>query len=173
MINRIIINGRALTGKDTIADYLVERYGYTKISFAEGIYKVAFDIFNMGQKDRWLLQQIGKKMREIEPNVWIDYVMKKINSQDDSKWVISDLRRTNEYIIAINNGFIPIKVYADLDIRIERAINRDGTYPNTDLWENESETGADNFSYIEEFENNETKIDIYKKIDKFMNIKEI
>ena len=48
---RFIINGRAGAGKDVIADYMVEEYGFTKITFAAGIYEIARNTFGMTTKD--------------------------------------------------------------------------------------------------------------------------
>ena len=169
MKDKIIINGRSLAGKDIAADYLVEKYGFTKISFAKGIYEVAYKVFDMKNKDRLLLQTIGQKMREIKPTIWIEYVMREINRYPDKKWVISDCRQENEYTISvIENGFSPIRIHADYDLRVQRAIDRDGFYPDTSLWENESETGADHFEYTERA-NNTSLEDLYKQIDEFIN----
>lgn len=44
----------------------------------------------------------------------------------------------------------------------------DGGYPDTSLWENSSETGADNFDYIEVM-NNGSLEDLYKQIDEIVN----
>ena len=40
-------------------------------------------IFFMKQKDRVLLQQIGSKMREIRPTVFIDYVLHETSDDGD------------------------------------------------------------------------------------------
>lgn len=165
MVNKIIINGRGGSGKDTVADYLVEKYGFKKISFAEPIYDLAREYFDMKQKDRWLLQQIGQKFREIDRDVWIKYALK-VSRQYD-KVVISDCRQENEYITFVNDGFLPIRVDADLDIRIKRLTERDGAEPDVSLLENESETGADGFGYTE-LDNNGSFDYLYKQIDSML-----
>lgn len=161
-MDKIIINGRACSGKDEIADYLVHSYGYKKITFATPIYDIAYKYFNMTTKDRRLLQQIGEKMREIDPDVWV-----KAAYEEAKKYalcVISDCRRENEYIEGIKNGFTPIRVYADLEKRIQRCVKRDGIQPNIEEWTNDSEIGADGFDYLN-IENNGTKDELYRKID--------
>lgn len=162
---RIIINGRSCTGKDTIGDYLVNTYGFEKVSFAEPIYKIARKYFGMKEKNRKLLIDIGDKMREIDPDVFVKYLLK--NLKEDKDYAISDCRRGNEYKLCTEAGFLPIRVTSDLDLRIDRAIKRDGHYPNTALWEGHSETGADDFEYYE-IENNGTLEDLYKKVDEYM-----
>jgi len=164
-INKILINGRSLAGKDTIADYLVEKYGFTKISFATPIYELAERFFGMKIKNRFILQQIGQKFREIDPDVWVKYAFKEAEKYE--KVVLVDVRQANEYIYGVNNGFIPLRVSADFDLRVQRAIERDGGYPDTSLWENDSETGADNFKYIE-LDNNGKKEDMYKILDQIV-----
>lgn len=168
MKNKIIINGRACSGKDEIADYLVEKYGYIKISFATPIYEIAREYFEMTNKDRKLLQLIGEAMRSIDSDVWVKYAFKVANELD--KVVIADLRRENEYTHAVKNGFTPIRVQADYDIRIERCIKRDGQYPDTSLWEDEVETGADNFTYEYEITNNGTLEELHRQIDRIMEV---
>jgi cytidylate kinase len=162
MKNKIIINGRACAGKDEIADYLVNKYGFTKISFASPIYDIAYRYFNMKGKDRVLLQAIGQQFREIDPDVWVRYAFRKAQVLD--KVVVVDCRQGNEYKHAIAHGFYPIKVVADYDTRVQRSIKRDGGYPDTSLWENGSETGADNFPYTE-IHNDGTLDDLHKQID--------
>lgn len=163
---RLLINGRACAGKDTIGDYIALIYGFKKISFAEYIYKIARELFGMKEKNRKLLIDIGDKMREIDPDVFVKYLLRNIKNNED--YVISDCRRNNEYKLCTNAGFVPIRVTADLNLRIDRAIKRDGHYPNIDLWEGHSETGADDFEYYE-IENDGTIEELYNKIDKFMS----
>lgn len=165
MIKKVMINGRACAGKDTIADYLVRRHGFKKVSFATPLYMIA-RLMGMKEKDRDLLQKIGETGRKFYNNIWVTITYLK------SKWfllrgysiVVSDCRRSNEYIKFVSNGFLPIRVSADFDVRVKRAIERDGSYPDTSLWENESETGADNFHYIE-IENNGTNKELYEKVE--------
>ena len=145
------------------ADYLVSTYGYTKIAFADPIYEIANKYFGMKVKDRKLLQAIGEKFREIDPLIWVKITMRRATEYD--KVVISDCRRKNEYIeTVINHNYLPIRINADLDIRIDRLEKRDGHYPNLSLLENDSETGADGCKFLE-VDNNGTFEDLYKQID--------
>ena len=165
MINKVLLNGRAGVGKDVFADYLVEKYGFKKITFADGIYDIAYKYFGMTYKDRALLQAIGEKMRAIDPLIWVNYAFKDAENYD--KVVISDCRRANEYATGIKKGFLPIHIEADLDLRIKRLEERDGFYPDLSLLENESETGADGLDFIN-VDNNGTFDELYKQIDKIM-----
>ena len=47
---------------------------YRILSFADKIYDIAYDLFDMKEKDRKLLQDIGQKMREIDEKIFIKYI---------------------------------------------------------------------------------------------------
>lgn len=51
--------GHAGSGKDTVADYLVERYGFVKFSFSDALYREVAEAF--GLEDDSLLRQRGAK----------------------------------------------------------------------------------------------------------------
>lgn len=167
MIDKIIINGRAGSGKDVFADYLVGNYGFKKIAFADPIYEIARKYFGMTYKDRELLQLIGEHMRAIDPLIWVKHTFNQVEKYD--KVVISDCRRANEYSFSLSKGFLPVRVNADLDTRIKRIERRDGRYPDLSLLENESETGADELQFIE-IDNNGTLEEYYKEIDMLMSM---
>lgn len=122
------IVGKKRSGKDTVADYLVQNYGYIKLSFAsplKEIIKTLFDFddeqINGNEKeiidDYWnitprrAMEYIGtnvfrKNISELIPNIgenfWSDILYnkcKKISEKNnDVKIVISDVR------------FIPLKI---------------------------------------------------------------
>ena len=140
MIDKIILNSRAGGGKDTFGDYLVDNYGFKKITFAEGIYDIAYKYFGMTYKNRELLQKVGQKMREIDPLIWVKYAFKQAEQYE--KVIITDVRQRNEYSFALERGFLPIHIDAKLDLRVKRLVDRDGFYPDISLLENESEVGA-------------------------------
>lgn len=168
MLNKILINGRGGSGKDEIADYLVEKYGFTKLSFAYGIYKVAY-LLGMKKKNRWLLQKIGETARFFWEDIWVWITYRKADQliKEGKKVVISDCRRANEYEWGRERNYTPIRVSAELETRLHRIYLRDGIYPNPELLERPTETGADKFPYIE-IDNNCSKEELYKQIDKLI-----
>ena len=92
------ITGRARSGKDTVADILVRDHGFAKIAFADHLKRCCRDIFGFtdeqlwgGERDvvdermvfapRYALQRLGTEFgRSLYPNVWIDPVMRTIES---------------------------------------------------------------------------------------------
>ena len=81
---RIGLMGKMASGKSTLAARIMKKYpNIKKLSLAEPVKEIANNLFNMKDKDRHLLQQIGTKMREIDPDVWVDTLLRKINDCDN------------------------------------------------------------------------------------------
>lgn len=121
---KIGLMGRAGSGKDSFADYLVEKYHYEKHAFAEGLYEICRQYFNMKGKNRALLQDVGKKMREIDELVFVHKLLHDCRNKDHI--VVSDVRHVNEYTALKDQGFQMIRIIADLPKRIARIEKRDG-----------------------------------------------
>ena len=81
---RIAFSGKMQVGKTTSATYLVRKYGFVKLAFADKLKEIARDLFpeqfESGEKPRKLLQDLGIKMREIDADVWVKYVLRIIKS---------------------------------------------------------------------------------------------
>lgn len=118
------LTGLAGAGKDTVADYLVEHYGFTKIAFADEMKRIlremdpilGMDLYSPGRvihlsealerygehgvKEvyptyRKYLQSFGTEgIRAIEENFWVNAAMKKITAK--SNYVFTDVRFPNE-----------------------------------------------------------------------------
>lgn len=163
MLPNILIAGRAGSGKDTVADYLVKEYGYKKIGFADYVYKIAEELFGMKGKNRKLLQDIAQSLRRIDSNVLVKHAFYKID-EIQNPVVIADCRQPNEYVTAVQNEFIPIRVVADEKVRLERLIMRDKQSQYKSLLEANIETGVDNYEFIE-INNTKTKEELFKQVD--------
>ena len=85
------------------------------------------DLFNMKEKDRSLLVNIGTKMREIDENVWINYIINQ--TKDKDYCVIDDVRYQNEYDALYKNGFNIIKLIVDNKTQ-EKVVIIKNIYPN-------------------------------------------
>jgi dephospho-CoA kinase len=145
----IAICGKKRSGKDTLADYLVQRYGYTKISFADPLKKVVQIVFgftddevNGHEKDlvhpdwgfspRQALQFVGTelfqyKIQELSPSIertlWAKALIREIQKNETKKYVISDLRFLHEYK-ALQETFADRMLF----LRVKRNLNSDDTH---------------------------------------------
>ena len=79
-------------------------------------------------KDRVLLQDIGKRMRDIRPSVWVDYMLNSEDAQDNC--VCDDVRFVNEAKRLSEEGFLIIMLDIDEDLQKSRLMR---AYP--DNWE--------------------------------------
>jgi len=119
---KLAIHGKMCSGKTTLSNfiinYLIHHKNITlkKVAFADKVYNIAYDLFNMKTKSRELLQAIGTKMREIDEDIWIKYVL---NNNDDNI-IVDDLRYPNELNALKQAGFILIKLELDKDEQLKR-----------------------------------------------------
>ena len=127
---KIAICGPMASGKTWLAHKLCEELGLSKISLAAQVKVVARDLFFMDpeHKDRILLQEIGKKMRDIRPSVWVDYMLNSENAQDNC--VCDDVRFVNEARKLSKEGFLIIMLDIDEELQKNRLMR---AYP--DNWE--------------------------------------
>jgi hypothetical protein len=117
--------GYAQSGKDSVAKVLVERYGYTRLAFADNIRGMLHDM-NPLVKDQlrvkdviaeygWeqskqlfpevrdLLQRLGVSARtHLDELIWVAAVMGQI--QDGKNYVITDVRFENEATVVKSLG---------------------------------------------------------------------
>ena len=126
---KVAICGKMASGKTTLANRLCNEENYTKLSLAGMVKEVAYTVFNMNpdNKDRKLLQQIGMKMREIRPMVWIDYIIEESNGYEYV--VVDDVRFINEVKQFKEKGWKLVKLEITDEIQKSRLQN---TY---DDWE--------------------------------------
>lgn len=110
------LSGYAQSGKDTVANILVEEYGFTRVAFADKIRGLLYEMnprINDRQLQQWidiqgwdatkamsevrmLLQNVGVGARKIfGENHWIIEAFKDIHGTERN-YVISDVRFTNE-----------------------------------------------------------------------------
>lgn len=156
----ICLLGKAGSGKDTVADYLVTK-GFHRRAFADKLKEIAIDLFGMTQKDRALLQQIGDKMREIQPNVWLDYLFR--NAAEPC--VITDCRMPNEYEACRSRGWMMVRVVADEEMRLSRLLKRDGEV-NREALRHHSESDLDDYPVDVTLDNNGSFEELYRQIER-------
>ena len=171
--------GYAQSGKDTVAEYLIEHYGYRRVAFADQLRLALYNLnplvtvgdmmgvplqtavdglgwesVKVGSPDvRRLLQRMGTEVgRQMwGEDFWVNQAMKNVTKFD--KVVFTDVRYPNEYR--------SIKQREGTVWRVERpgvgAVNNHA-----------SETAMDSIRVDGILTNNSTKDDLYETIDYLM-----
>ena len=173
------LSGYAQTGKDTVANYLVENYGFTKISFAdpirEALYKLnpyvrvggmppinlASAIDHMGWEEtkrfstdvRELLQRLGTEVgREMfGQDFWVNQAMSKARQYD--KVVFADVRFENEAEAILNAGGDVWRISKPEVSAVNRHV---------------SESALDNYKFDREIHNLGSLEELYQIVDYFI-----
>jgi len=130
---RIAFAGKSRSGKTTSANYLLRTYGFVKISFTGKLIEFAHeffpDRFETG-KPQDLIQALHEKIREIDPDVWIKYVSRKIEMlPKDADIVIDDLRYRNDYDAVKSLGFLVVRLDPsnEADLPYDILLENEGT----------------------------------------------
>jgi len=112
----IALVGEAGSGKDSIADVLCEKFDFERHAFAEPLKKSCQEIFGFtdeqlhdrnkkeevdeewSRSPREMFQQVGTLLREIDEDVWLKIMQKKLKkAQEKNKdVVVTDCRYENE-----------------------------------------------------------------------------
>jgi dephospho-CoA kinase len=149
---KIALCGFARSGKDSVAAYLRENYGFVRFAFADEMKRCAYDIFGEpedGKKPRDLLQWFGETMRQREEKVWIRKMFESIERYG-REWklpfnvVVTDLRLPVEYEVLRKQDFTIIRIESPIQHRLERMQLLGDQYSLEDL-------GHSTESYIESF----------------------
>lgn len=179
--------GKARSGKDTSADYLIKHHKYTKTSFANPLKNACTAVFGFtdeqlygdlketvdkrwGISPRQAMQFVGtdlfrKQFGQIAPHigedVWIRSFMINYNNNNNihnNNTIIADVRFQNEIDAVKELGGIVIK------------ITRDDAEKMTKHGDHESEFNQDSLTgYDLEIKNNGTLDDLYKQLEKVVN----
>lgn len=175
------ISGYARAGKDTVADILVNNHGFTKVSWADKLREVLYELNPMvgdgpfgldyvqniihdygwdGYKDteygpeiRRLLQRLGTEAgrQVLGENIWVDTLM---NNLPEGNVVIPDTRYPNE-----------ARAVKEHDGVVWR-VNRAGTNPvNAHI----SETGLDHWNFDWQFDNDGTIEQLENQVNRVYN----
>tara|TARA_B100001093_G_scaffold517323_1_gene598560 strand:- start:1505 stop:2029 length:525 start_codon:yes stop_codon:yes gene_type:complete len=127
---KLAITGKMCSGKSTISNYLIKNKNFTRLGYGDFVKKYAKEIFDMKIKDRKLLQDLGQKLKEIDPNVWVKLLEKKLDSLEKKgidKIVVDDVRFPQEIKSLRQKGFIILKLNINEELQKKRIIR---TYPD-------------------------------------------
>lgn len=171
----IALTGKLRSGKDTIAEYLVSHYGYTRFAFGDGIRRVTRELYPEayvnGEKPRALLQGFGQMARAFDENVWVNDCFRMIDEHRLSfsdpanvSVVISDLRQPNELSRCRSEGYVIIRVNAPDTLRLDRATASGDSF-NAETLTHETEQHVDTFAADYDAHNDGTVDELYAQID--------
>jgi len=139
------LSGKFCAGKDALGDYLIEKYHFRRVSFADKLKSVCVDLFGMVGKDRTLLQDVGTALRKVDELVWIKYPFKSV--KDNENIVITDVRYRNEFDYIKKKGGYMIRLECQQDIRKKRYEKIYKKCPTFDQVYHISETDLDHATF--------------------------
>lgn len=177
---KLALCGRLRSGKDTAAQYLTLFYDFQPFAFADPLKRYLHEIFPhvpREPKPRALYQAFGQKLRELDPDVWVNLTMHKIDeylrqytcdcSPLKPRIVVTDCRQRNEYARLKDAGFKFIRVNAPDELRIRRAVEAGDNFTVHDLT-HETELLVDSFDVDYEVHNDRTPEYLYGQLDAIM-----
>jgi len=121
-MNLLGINGPKRSGKDTVAKFLVQRYGFTQLKFAEPIHQfiqtLKLDKNFEKEAYRNLMVMMGLTCRKLDTDIFVKYINDKIYEADltNENIVISDIRFLNEWNWIKENGGVIWKISGRVNI---------------------------------------------------------
>ena len=162
--------GLMRSGKDTSADYIINKVGGRVVKFADPIYEIQSAVYKiMGMpevvKNRFLLQWVGTEFgrQTIDPNVWVNITVNRINQIDASENIfVTDCRFANEERALRDLGFEFLMVRSDQSVLQDRGAS---------LTTHESERFASEYEGSDyTILNNGTLEDLYGELDKLIQL---
>lgn len=120
------LSGKKRCGKDHAAELAAEEYGFVNASFATPIKTISKETFNLsheqlhgnlketedpfwGLSPRTIMQRVGTEFaREVfDKDVWVDNFKQRVQSSDEDRVIVSDVRFPNEaYAIQSLGGMV-------------------------------------------------------------------
>ena len=111
------LSGKARVGKDTVAGYLEDHFGFKRVAFADSLKRACREIFHLSERQlygdmkevedpfwhdtpRNILQMVGTEClrRGYEEDVWVRSLERTIQlgGGAEKNWVVTDVRFPNE-----------------------------------------------------------------------------
>ena len=146
------------SGKDTCVNYLLDKYGGKKITFAKYLYNALHSVQNIFklpiEKDREFLQIVGDWGRNKDENIFVNLALSECDDNDpNTNYFCNDLRFLNEFKALKSNGWTCIKIVREITTEKSSHISE------IDL----ESLKDDEWNYI--IDNNGTLEELYTKID--------
>ena len=178
-ITKIALTGPLRAGKDAVALRASANHGFLRYAFGNEVKRLAHELFPdvpANPKPRRLYQQVGEKLCEIDPMVWVSKLERHLDyrvnfevqgGETDIRVMITDLRKPAEYEWARSQGYTIIRVTAPEDVRKARAEAAGDDFKPEDM-AHDTESYADKFSVDYEIVNDEGLSELWAKVDEIM-----
>jgi hypothetical protein len=156
---KIALIAKAGSGKNTVCDmFKIHNTKFVEYKFAAKLYEAQYAIQNVlglpNVKEGPLLQYLGTEYgrKYHGEDFWINQLKKSLNPNDFP--IITDCRFKDELKWCKENGFTTIKLYRDIDKRIEFVGNRDQNHKSEidldDIPDTEYDYVIDNNGHIDD-----------------------
>ena len=116
---RLFLFGRRAAGKSAVAGFL-EEWGARVYKLSDPLYRIARELFGMKEKDRALLQRLGNKLREIDPDCLLKHFSLRLCADGPQFAVVEDVRLLREAERLRQMGFAGVLVRAPDPVRFAR-----------------------------------------------------
>lgn len=176
---KIALFGKMRSGKDTVANILKEKYKCTGYAFGDGIANIIKEYFPEDWakgKPRKHYQHIGQELRKLNPDVWVNYMLKQIEHDNNyylrfgvmqNDTVITDGRQVNEAMKLKELGYYIVKVECPEKIRLDRIKNA-GDLCQLDCLQHETELNIDRVEADYTLVNDGTLEELTYKVDELV-----
>lgn len=124
LVLRVFLFGRRGSGKSTVAQFLAGCTGARVYKVSGPLYWVAEELFGMEGKDRRLLQALGDKFREIDPDCLLRCLSAALERDRPRVAVVEDVRLPREAEWLRRMGFAGVLVRAPEPVRLARLAER-------------------------------------------------
>lgn len=162
---KLFLMGKVGCGKDTVADYLVDRHSFVKYRLAQAIEDLCRAEYGMKEKNRELMIRVGEAYkRKYGQDYWLRIVANRLMQSGSGRVVVSDVRFPYEYEYFDTNGFWPVRVMCSDRHRITRLANRDGS-PQVYALTDPTEQQVDDLPSRYQIDNNGTLQELYDEVD--------
>ncbi|WP_299831709.1 adenylate kinase [uncultured Metabacillus sp.] len=162
---KIALIAKMRSGKDTVADYLCEQYGFDKYAFGDELKRYYHELFGETEaKPREGYQWFGQTLRQRDRDIWVRKCFENIDKFDPIHIVVSDLRQPNEYKKCKAEGYTIVKIECDDELRVKRIMQKNDQFNMSNL-KHDTEMHIDKFNYDYMINNNGSLEDLYKQVD--------
>lgn len=164
---KIALFGKMRTGKDTVADLLINDHDFKKYSLATGIGEIIYKYFPNAWdngKPRHHYQHIGQQLRELDKNVWINYLLSSVERDGVERVVVADGRQVNEADALRKEGYLIVLVKTEEETRIKRILESGDNF-NPEQLNHETEQQVDKITPDVVIRNDGTLEDLKSAVD--------